>query len=123
MSLLMDDEIKRSTARRKSALAPEIIQGKTMVAEASGAYDLDRAPGRGVRVVSLGSIGLVLSAPLRIAERADCLRVTADLQRKFKRLRQRPVGARAWLSSAVRRNPMLFPHWQLLYGNGRMLGA
>jgi hypothetical protein len=35
MSTLMDDEIKRWTARRKSALVLEIIQGKTTVAEAS----------------------------------------------------------------------------------------
>jgi len=40
MSTLMDDEIKRWTARRKSALVLEIIQGKTTVAEASRAYDL-----------------------------------------------------------------------------------
>ena len=36
----MDDEIKRWTARRKSALVLEIIQGKTTVAEASRAHDL-----------------------------------------------------------------------------------
>lgn len=36
----MDDETKRWTARRKSALVLEIIQGKTTVAEASRAYDL-----------------------------------------------------------------------------------
>ncbi len=36
----MDDEIKRWTARRKSALVLEIIQGKTTIAEASRAYDL-----------------------------------------------------------------------------------
>ena len=35
-----DDEIKRWTARRKSALVLEIIQGKTTVAEASRAHDL-----------------------------------------------------------------------------------
>jgi hypothetical protein len=35
MGTLMDDEIKRWTARRKSALVLEIIQGKTTVAEAS----------------------------------------------------------------------------------------
>ena len=40
MSTLMDDEIKRWTARRKSALVLEIIQGKATVAEASRAYDL-----------------------------------------------------------------------------------
>jgi transposase-like protein len=40
MSMAMDDEIKRWTARRKSALVLEVIQGKTTVAEASRAYDL-----------------------------------------------------------------------------------
>jgi len=40
MSTLMDDEIKRWTARRKSALVLEIIQGKTTVAEASRSFDL-----------------------------------------------------------------------------------
>ena len=36
----MDDEIKRWTARRKSALVLEIIEGKATVAEASRAHDL-----------------------------------------------------------------------------------
>src|SRR6185312_4938120 len=36
----MEDEIKRWTAKRKSALVLDIIQGKTTVAEASRAYDL-----------------------------------------------------------------------------------
>jgi transposase-like protein len=40
MSALMDEEIKRWTARRKTALVLEIIQGKTTIAEASRAYDL-----------------------------------------------------------------------------------
>jgi transposase-like protein len=40
MSGLMDEDIKRWTAKRKSALVLEIIQGKTTVAEASRAYDL-----------------------------------------------------------------------------------
>ena len=35
MSQVMDEEIKRWTARRKSSLVLEIIQGKTTVAEAS----------------------------------------------------------------------------------------
>ena len=39
-TLLMDDEIKRWTARRKSALVLDIIQGKTTVAEASRSHDL-----------------------------------------------------------------------------------
>ena len=40
MSIPMDDEIKRWTARRKSALVLEIIQGKTTIAEASRQFDL-----------------------------------------------------------------------------------
>ena len=40
MSLTMDDSIKRWTAKRKTALVIEIIQGKTTVAEASRAFDL-----------------------------------------------------------------------------------
>ena len=40
MSTKMEDEIKRWTAKRKSALVLDIIQGKTTVSEASRAYDL-----------------------------------------------------------------------------------
>ena len=40
MSVTMDESIKRWTAKRKTALVVEIIQGKTTVAEASRAYDL-----------------------------------------------------------------------------------
>ena len=40
MSTKMEDDIKRWTAKRKSALVLDIIQGKTTVAEASRQYDL-----------------------------------------------------------------------------------
>ena len=40
MSTAMEDEIKRWTAKRKSALVMEVLQGKTTVTEASRAYDL-----------------------------------------------------------------------------------
>lgn len=40
MSTLMDEEIKRWTAKRKTAWVLEIIQGKTSVPEASRTYDL-----------------------------------------------------------------------------------
>nr|WP_269765053.1 DUF1153 domain-containing protein [Burkholderia ubonensis] len=40
MSTRMEEEIKRWTAKRKSALVLDIIQGKTTVAEASRAFDL-----------------------------------------------------------------------------------
>lgn len=40
MSEVMEEEIKRWTARRKSALVLEIIQGKTTIAAASRQFDL-----------------------------------------------------------------------------------
>ena len=40
MSIEMDEEIKRWTARRKSALVLEIIQGKTTVSESPRQFDL-----------------------------------------------------------------------------------
>ena len=40
MSMTMEDDIKRWTAKRKAALVIEIIQGKSTVAEASRAFDL-----------------------------------------------------------------------------------
>ena len=36
----MEEEIKRWTAERKTALVLDIVQGKTTVAETSRAYDL-----------------------------------------------------------------------------------
>ena len=40
MSTVMDDQIKRWTAKRKAALVVEIFQGMTTVAEASRSYNL-----------------------------------------------------------------------------------
>ena len=40
MSVEMEDETKRWTARRKSALVLEIIQGRATVAESARLYDL-----------------------------------------------------------------------------------
>ena len=45
MSTKMEDDIKRWTAKRKSALVLDIIQGKTTVAEASRQYDLSPSTG------------------------------------------------------------------------------
>src|SRR3954447_1327256 len=42
---------------------------------------------------------------------------------KFKRLHQRPKGARDWLARVIRANPHLFAHWRFLHGNGRTSGA
>ena len=40
MSAMMEEEIKRWTARRKSVLVLEILQGKTTLSEASRQFDL-----------------------------------------------------------------------------------
>ena len=40
MSVVMDEEIKRWTSRRKAAVVMEIIQGKTSVAEVSRQFDI-----------------------------------------------------------------------------------
>ncbi|WP_075257938.1 transposase [Herbaspirillum camelliae] len=40
MSMVMEEEFKRWTAKRKAALVMEIVQGKTTVAEASRAFDI-----------------------------------------------------------------------------------
>ena len=40
MSTTMDEDVKRWTARRKSALVLDIIQGKTTVSEAARQFDL-----------------------------------------------------------------------------------
>ena len=40
MSMMVEEEFKQWTAKRKAALVTEIIQGKTSVAEASRTYDL-----------------------------------------------------------------------------------
>ena len=45
------------------------------------------------------------------------------VQRKYKRFRARPRGARAWLASIIRAYPDLFVHWRLIHGSGRTLGA
>jgi transposase-like protein len=40
VSIEMDEEVKRWTARRKSALVLEILQGRTTVSEAARQFDL-----------------------------------------------------------------------------------
>jgi transposase-like protein len=40
VSTTIDEDVKRSTARRKSALVLDIIQGKTTVSEAARQFDL-----------------------------------------------------------------------------------
>lgn len=60
MSIVMEGQIKRSTARRKSTPVLEIIQGKTTIAVASRQFDIlpaepPRNPGRS----NFGKVGPV----------------------------------------------------------------
>jgi transposase-like protein len=56
MSKQMEEDIKRWTAKRNSALVLDIIQGKTTVSEASRTYDLSPSE------VSICSINHILVA-------------------------------------------------------------
>ena len=42
---------------------------------------------------------------------------------KFKRLRQRPRGARDWVARVIRANPILFAHWRFRHVYSRTSGA
>lgn len=70
MSVTMDDGIKRWTAKRKTALVIEIIQGKTTVAEASRSFE----PPRGCRRVSGSMITRLFRRHSRLRRRPPLLR-------------------------------------------------
>jgi transposase-like protein len=82
MSSAMDDEIKRWTARRKTALVLDIIQGKTTVAEASRAFDLP--PSEIESWVDDGKRGMenaLRTKPLEVREQYE--RQLKDLQEAY----------------------------------------
>ena len=85
MSTKMEDDIKRWTAKRKSALVLDIIQGKTTVAEASRQYDL--SPSEVEQWVDDGKRGM------ENAQRANPQDVREQYERQlriFKRRMARP---------------------------------
>lgn len=82
MSPLMEDDIKRWTAKRKTALVLEIIQGKTTVSEASRAYDLN--PSEVEQWVDEGKRGMenaLRNKPLEIKEQYE--RQLSELQQAY----------------------------------------
>lgn len=82
MSTLMEDDIKRWTAKRKTTLVLDIIQGKTTVSEASRAYDLN--PSEVEQWVDEGKRGMenaLRSKPLEIKEQYE--RQLSDLQQAY----------------------------------------
>ncbi len=80
MSIKMEEDIKRWTARRKSALVVDINQGKTTVAEASRSYDL--APSEVERWVDDAKKGM------ENALRANPLDVKEQYERQIKDLQE-----------------------------------
>ena len=78
----MEDEIKRWTAKRKTALVLDIIQGKTTVAEASRAFDI--APSEVEQWVDEGKRGMenaLRSNPLDVRQLYE--RKLSDLQEAY----------------------------------------
>lgn len=78
MSITMEEEIKRWTARRKSALVLEIIQGKTTVPKAI-ALVWSRMTMR-----SIGFVGGPLPVSLRLGNQSGW-RLSRDGDRAFRR--------------------------------------
>ena len=80
MSAVMEEDIKRWTARRKAALVLQIIQGKTTVAEASRSFDL--APSELEEWVEEGKRGM------ENALRTRPLEVREEYERQLKELQE-----------------------------------
>ena len=80
MSAVMEEDIKRWTARRKAALVLEIIQGRTTVAEASRSFDLP--PSEIEEWVDEGKRGL------ENALRTKPLEVREEYERQLKELQE-----------------------------------
>jgi transposase-like protein len=80
MSAVMEEDIKRWTARRKAALVLQIIQGKTTVAEASRSFDL--APSQIEEWVEEGKRGM------ENALRTRPLEVREEYERQLKELQE-----------------------------------
>ena len=82
MSVTMDDSIKRWTAKRKTALVIEIIQGKTTVAEASRSFDLSPSEIEGwVDDAKRGMENSLRANPLDIREQYE--KQLKDLQEAY----------------------------------------
>ena len=80
MSAVMEEDIKRWTARRKAALVLDIIQGKTTVAEASRSFDL--TPSEIEEWVDEGKRGM------ENALRTKPLEIREEYERRLKELQE-----------------------------------
>ena len=80
MSAVMEEDIKRWTARRKAALVLEIIQGRSTVAEASRSFDM--TPSEIEEWVDEGKRGM------ENALRTKPLEVREEYERQLKELQE-----------------------------------
>lgn len=82
MSKKLEDEIKRWTAKRKSALVLEVLQGKTTVAEASRSCDLSPSEvEQWVEDAKRGMENALRANPLDVREQYE--RQLKDLQEAY----------------------------------------
>ena len=82
MSMTMDENIKRWTAKRKAALIIEIIQGKTTVSAASRTFDLTPSEiGSWLEDAKKGMENSLRANPLDI--HAQCEKQLKDLQEAY----------------------------------------
>jgi transposase-like protein len=106
MSTVMEEEFKRWTAKRKSALVLEIIQGKTTVSEASRSFDLP--PSEIEEWVEEGKKGL------ENALRTKPLDLKDQYERQLKELQE--AYGEAMLELRARKNVWSAPCWQVSSG-------
>ena len=82
MSVVMEEEFKRWTAKRKAALVVDIIQGKTTVAESSRSFDIPPSEIEGwVEEGKRGMENALKARPLEIKEQYE--RQIKDLQEAY----------------------------------------
>ena len=82
MSVVMEEEFKRWTAKRKAALVVDIIQGKTTVAEASRSFDIPPSEIEGwVEEGKRGMENALKARPMEIKEQYE--RQIKDLQEAY----------------------------------------
>ena len=82
MRMKMEEDIKRWTAKRKSALVLDVIQGKTSVSEASRAFDLSGSEIEGwVDDAKRGMENALRANPLDVKEQYE--RQIKDLQEAY----------------------------------------
>ena len=82
MSIVMEEDIKHLTAKRKAALVLEIIQGKTTLAAASRSFDLPASEiDAWVEDAKKGMENALRAKPLDIKDQYE--RQLADLQAAY----------------------------------------